>query len=74
MGVGRVIGPFLARAWSVSTWASLGWVASDVIAFFGASEEEGTGAAKASQKLVGAAFVVGGLLVWLLLTKMKRKR
>ena len=63
-GIGRALGPSLARLWGAASWASLGWVLSDLKAFFGAPEEDANGSAKASQRLIGAAFVVGALLVW----------
>lgn len=73
-GIGRALGPSLARLWGAASWASLGWVLADLKSFFGASEETANGSAKASQRLIGAAFVAGALLIWLLTRKRRAKR
>lgn len=70
---GRFVGPTLARLWSAGSWAALGWTLSDITDFFGASDEDGNGMTKATQKVIGAALVLGILTTWLVL-RYKRKR
>jgi len=73
-GLGRLVGPWAARLWTATTWASVGWTVSDVRDFFSRDEESGGNTISyAAQKVAGATLVIG-LLVGLLLTKMKRKR
>ena len=78
--IGRAVGPTLVRAFGAASWASIGWTLSDISDWFGGDASpsaDGTGgnpAQAASQKMLGAGLVIGALVVFLLTTKLKRRK